>query len=256
MKARLSQHFLFDPSILGRIVDVSGIGPEDTVVEIGPGPGSLTRMLLQRAGKVVAIELDERLYGRLREELVSPKLDLVLGDCLKYPYHELGEFRVVANIPYHITTPIIFRLLREKALRSMTLTIQKEVAQRIAAAPGSGSYGVLSLAVQYRAAPKLAFVIPKGAFRPVPKVDSACIHLEIYGRPRVQVDDEGLLFGLIRGAFAQRRKTMENGIRRLCAAPRDALLRAGIDPKRRPETLSLEDFARLADEVLRGGRAG
>ncbi|MDA8326298.1 MAG: 16S rRNA (adenine(1518)-N(6)/adenine(1519)-N(6))-dimethyltransferase RsmA [Nitrospiraceae bacterium] len=253
MGARLSQHFLFDPSILRRIVDASGVGPEDTVVEIGPGPGALTRVLLQRAGKVVAIELDERLYLKLRDELSSPKLSLAHGDCLKFPYHELGEFRVVANIPYHITTPIIFRLLEEKSLRSMTLTIQKEVAQRIAAAPGSKSYGVLSLAVQYRADPKLAFIIPRGAFRPVPKVDSACIHLEIYGGPRVRVDDEGLLFALIRGAFAQRRKTIENGIKRLCPAPRAALSRAGIDPKRRPETLSLEDFARLAREVSKTG---
>lgn len=251
MRARLGQNFLFDPSILRRIADASGAGPEDTVVEIGPGPGSLTRVLLERAGKVVAIEVDQRLYQKLREELPSSRLTLVLGDCLKFPYHELGEFRVVANIPYHITTPIIFRLLGEKGLKSMTLTIQKEVAMRIAAAPGSKNYGVLSLAVQYRAAPKIAFTIPKGAFRPVPKVDSACIHMEIYKEPKVRVADEGLLFGIIRGAFAQRRKKIENGIKGFCPEPREALVRAGIDPGKRPETLSLEDFARLADEVFK-----
>ncbi|MDA8387498.1 MAG: 16S rRNA (adenine(1518)-N(6)/adenine(1519)-N(6))-dimethyltransferase RsmA [Nitrospiraceae bacterium] len=248
---RLSQHFLFDPSILTRIIDVSGVGPEDTVVEIGPGPGALTRMLLERAGRVVAIELDEKFYRRLKEEISSEKLELVHGDALKFPYHELGEFRVVANIPYHITTPIIFRLLRESALRSMTLTIQKEVALRMTASPGPGNYGVLTLSILYRAEPKLAFTIPAGAFRPVPKVDSACIHLRIRERPMVQVKDEGLLFALIRGAFAHRRKTVANGIKRLCPAPCNALLEAGIDPKRRPETLTLADFARLADEIFK-----
>lgn len=248
---RLSQHFLFDPSILSRIVDVSGAGPEDTVVEIGPGPGALTRMLLERAGRVVAIELDDALYRRLKGEISSERLELIHADALRFPYHELGEFRVVANIPYHITTPIIFRLLREAALKSMTLTIQKEVALRITAQPGSADYGALTLAVLYRAEPKLAFTIPAGAFRPVPRVDSACIHLRIRERPGVQVKDEGFLFDLIREAFTHRRKTMANAIKRLCpAACADILAGAGIDPRRRPQTLSLEDFARLADKIF------
>lgn len=249
---RLSQYFLFDPSILRRIVDVSGVGPDDTVVEIGPGPGSLTRMLLDRAGRVVAIELDRRLYERLKKEIPSDKLELVRGDALKFPYHELGEFHAVGNIPYHITTPIIFRLLDAPALRSMTLTVQKEVALRITAKAGSADYGVLTLSVLYRAEPRLAFTIPAGAFRPVPKVDSACIHLRVRERPAIVVKDEKLLFELIREAFSHRRKTVSNAIKRLCPATcEEALSGAGIDPKRRPQTLSLEDFGRLADEILK-----
>ncbi len=250
MKPRLSQNFLFDPSILRRIADASGISGQDTVVEIGPGLGTLTKELLQRAARVVAIELDEKLYQNLKEKMPPERFQVFHADALEFPYDELGRFKVVSNIPYHITTPVIFRLLEEKGLESMTLTIQKEVARRIAAGPGGKDYGVLSLAVQYRGNPRIAFTIPKGAFRPVPKVDSACIRIDIYERPPVEVPDAGLLFSLIRGAFAQRRKTMENGIKKLCPRPAEALEKAGIDPKRRPETLSLEEFARLTREVF------
>ena len=251
---RLSQYFLFDPSILRRIVDASGVGADDTVVEIGPGPGALTRMLIERAGRVVAIELDRRLYDGLKKELLpsSERLRLVHGDALKFPYQELGEFHAVGNIPYHITTPIIFRLLREPALRSMTLTVQKEVALRITAKTGCADYGVLTLSVLYRAEPRLAFTIPAGAFRPVPKVDSACIHLQVRERPPVAVKDEKLLFELIREAFSHRRKTVSNAIKRLCPTPfKEIFSRAGIDPQKRPQNLSLEDFGRLADEIFK-----
>ncbi len=249
MKPRLSQNFLFDPSILKRIADAAGLSHEDTVVEIGPGLGTLTKELLQRAGKVIAIELDEKLYNNLREKIDSEKFELFHADALEFPYNELGCFKVAANIPYHVTTPIIFRLLEEKGLKSMTLTIQKEVARRIAASPGGKDYGVLSLAIQYRGHPRIAFTIPKGAFRPVPRVDSACIHIDIYDRPPVNVQDEGLLFSLIRGSFTQRRKTIENGIKRLCSRPAEALRNAGIDPKRRRETMRLEELVRLIEEV-------
>ncbi|MDA8169072.1 MAG: 16S rRNA (adenine(1518)-N(6)/adenine(1519)-N(6))-dimethyltransferase RsmA [Nitrospiraceae bacterium] len=252
MKPGLSQNFLFDPSILKRIVAASGIGPEDTVVEIGPGLGTLTGELCRRAGKVVAIEVDRRLYERMKaREAGFRNLTVELGDALRFPYGDLGEFRVVANIPYHITTPIIFRLLEEKGLRSMTLTIQKEVAQRIAAGPGSKTYGVLSLMVQYRGRPELKFTIPRGAFRPVPKVDSACIHIDVHVRPPVAVRDEALLFRLVKAAFSQRRKTVANGIKSVCGeGTLEALRRAGIEAGRRPETLSLEEFARLADAAF------
>lgn len=256
MKPRLSQNFLFDPSILRRIADAAGISPEDTVVEIGPGLGTLTKELLQRAAKVIAIELDVKLYNNLKGKIDSDRFEVFHADALKFPYKELGRFKVVSNIPYHITTPVIFRLLEEKGLKSMTLTIQKEVARRIAARPGGKDYGVLSLAVQYRGNPRIAFTIPRGAFRPVPKVDSACIHIDVYDRPAVNIEDgsekQKLLFALIRGAFTQRRKTIENGIKKICPQnPAEALKNAGIDPKRRPETLSLEEFARLTEEVAR-----
>ncbi len=249
MKPRLSQNFLFDPSILRCIADAAGILPDDVVVEIGPGLGTLTKELLNRAGRVIAIEFDEKLYRALKEKEDPGRFEIFHDDALKFPYNELGQFKVVANIPYHITTPIIFRLLEEKGLRSMTLTIQKEVARRIAARPGGKDYGVLSLSVQYRGNPRIAFTISKGAFRPVPKVDSACIRIDIYKKPPVQVQDEKLLFALIRGAFSQRRKTIENGIKKLCSNPAEALKKAGIDPKRRPETMSMDEFARLSDEV-------
>ncbi|MDA8091497.1 MAG: 16S rRNA (adenine(1518)-N(6)/adenine(1519)-N(6))-dimethyltransferase RsmA [Nitrospiraceae bacterium] len=255
MKPRLSQNFLFDPSILRRIADAAGISPEDTVVEIGPGLGTLTKELLQRAARVIAIELDEKLYLNLKEKIDSDRFEVFHADALRFPYNGLGPFKVVSNIPYHITTPVIFRLLEEKGLKSMTLTIQKEVAQRIAARPGGKDYGILSLAVQYRGAPRIALTIPKGAFRPVPKVDSACISIDIYERPPVEVHDEHLLFSLIRGSFSYRRKTIENGIKKICPGAAEALKNAGIDPKRRPETLGLAEFARLTEEVLKTNRS-
>ena len=161
-KKSLGQNFLFDPAILGRIIEASGIGPGDTVVEIGPGPGRLTLMLSKIAKRVIAIELDSDLYRKLQDELTGREnVELVLGDALKYRYDDLGPFKVVANIPYYITTPIIFSLIEARSnLVSMTLTIQKEVAQRIVAGPGPKDYGVLSLAVQYHADPEIKFIIP------------------------------------------------------------------------------------------------
>ncbi len=253
MGRRLSQYFLYDPSILERIVRSADLSGDDTVVEIGPGPGRLTRMLAERAGRVVAIELDRGLHERLVEELGGlPGLELVRGDALRYDFGSLGPFKVVANIPYHITTPIIFKLLehREK-LRSMTLTVQKEVAERIAAGPGTKSYGVLSISVQYYAKAELKFLIPRGAFRPVPKVDSACIHIAVYDEPPIRARDEKLLMEIVRTCFSQRRKTMHNSLKGI-VRDTDAVLRsAGIEPGVRPETLGVGEFARLSDEVLR-----
>ncbi len=228
----------------------SGVGPEDTAVEIGPGLGTLTKLLLEKAGKVTAIEVDRALFTRLEGGLgQEPKLELVNADALKFDYSALGPFKCVANIPYHITTPLIFKLLDSGKLLSMTLTIQKEVAERIAAKPGTKDYGVLSLMVQYKGKPEYKFTIPAGAFRPVPKVDSACIRVDIYQGPPVHVDDEELFRKVIKSAFSQRRKTILNGIKQVAKDPLKALQTAGIDEKRRPETLSLEDFARLANAI-------
>ncbi|MDA8173206.1 MAG: 16S rRNA (adenine(1518)-N(6)/adenine(1519)-N(6))-dimethyltransferase RsmA [Nitrospiraceae bacterium] len=255
MGRRLGQHFLFDTTILGRIADAASIAPDDTIAEVGPGPGSLTKELLDRinsggAGRVVAIELDGQLYEKLKEKFADePKLELVHGDALRFPFESLGVFKVVANIPYQITTPLIFRLLKEKGLVSMTLTIQREVADRIAASPGTKDYGALTLAIQYHGEPKKILDIPRWAFRPAPKVDSACVHINILPRPRVDTADPAFLFGLIKTAFSKRRKTITNGIKGLCPEPLKALEAAGIAPMRRPETLTLEEFARLADSV-------
>lgn len=259
-KKYLGQHFLFDPSILRRIAGVSGLTADDTVVEIGPGPGRLTKILAETAGRVIAIELDQSLHKRLEEELSGHNtVELVLGDALKFPYDRLGSFKVVANIPYYITTPLIFKLFEYRdRMVSMTVTIQKEVAERIVAKPGGKEYGVLTLAVQYYARPVLAFRVPKGAFRPVPKVDSAVVHMEVLKHPRVSVSDESLFFRVIRTAFSQRRKTLANSLKPLCTDIKERLPGAGIEPGRRPETLTIEEFATLA-EVIRGclkGRKG
>lgn len=246
----MGQNFLYDPSILRRIIQAARLIDKDTVVEIGPGPGRLTAMLSVAAGRVIAIELDRGLYERLRAAPPGTgNVELVWGDALKFPYENIrGPFKVVSNIPYHITTPIIFRLLEHRdRLVSMTLTVQKEVARRVAASPGGRDYGVLSLMVQYHGRASMEFAIPRGAFRPVPKVDSACLHVEVYGRPAVDVKDEGLLFTVIRAAFSQRRKTVYNALKRAFPGVGDALKAAGIEHMRRPETLGLGEFALLAD---------
>ncbi|MCL5022197.1 MAG: 16S rRNA (adenine(1518)-N(6)/adenine(1519)-N(6))-dimethyltransferase RsmA [Nitrospirae bacterium] len=248
-KKHLGQNFLFDPSILKRIVGAARLSPEDTVVEIGPGHGRMTAMLADSAGRVIAIELDKELHEGLIEMLSGHgNIELLQGDALKYPYGDLDKFKVVANIPYYITTPILFRLLEHKErLRSVTLTVQKEIAERITAKPGGKEYGVLSLMVQYHGKPTLEFIVPRGAFRPVPKVDSAVIHIEIYEEPPVKVKNEQILFRVIKTAFSQRRKMLANSLKPLSDEIKEKLLAAGIDPMRRPETLSLEEFARLAD---------
>ncbi len=248
-RKRLGQNFLYDPSILRRILDAAQLAAGDTVVEIGPGPGRMTAMLAERVKKVIAIELDRDLYEMLVNELSGrANIELVHGDALKYHYGALDEFKVVANIPYYITTPILFTLLRHRdRLRSVTITVQKEVAARMVAGPGGKEYGVLSLMIQYYGKSELKFFVPKGAFRPVPKVDSALIHLELYERPPVSVRDEKFFFRVIKTAFSQRRKMLANSLKPLSGDIKEKLLLAGIEPTRRPETLSMEEFAKLAD---------
>ncbi|OGW38676.1 MAG: hypothetical protein A2Y97_12200 [Nitrospirae bacterium RBG_13_39_12] len=279
-KTYLGQNFLYDPSILKKIVEAAQLNTEDLVVEIGPGHGSLTKMLAEEARKVIAIELDEELFRNLAKELAGyENVELICKDALKYPYEQLSKFKAVANIPYYITTPLIFRLLEigrtqpvdtqrakeiipprpplanmesvdykvKKNLESMTLTVQKEVAERIAAGPGGKDYGVLSIMVQYYAKPGLEFIIPKGAFRPVPKVDSAVVHFKVLERPSVNVDNEKFFFSLVKTAFSQRRKFLSNSLKSFSGDVKEWLTNAGIDPKRRPETLSIEEFAMLAN---------
>ncbi len=248
-KSRLGQNFLYDRSILEKIVNAAGVTGDDTVVEIGPGLGTLTRVLCRKARRVIAIELDERLYEKLGADLPElTNLELVHGDALEFPFEGIGDFKVVANIPYYITTPIIFRLLdARKGLSTMTLTVQKEVAERIVAPPGGKDYGVLSIMVQYLAHAELKFVIPKEAFRPVPKVNSALLHIKILDRPSVSVRDEKMFSRVVKTAFSHRRKTLANSLKSLGDEMREKLIACGIDPGRRPETLSMREFAKLAD---------
>ena len=251
-KRPLGQNFLFDPSILSKMIQVARLSPGDTVVEIGPGHGRLTAMLAEQVKRVIAIELDARLYERLREALSAyDNIEVVHSDALQYPYETLDAFKVVANIPYYITTPIIFKLFEHRnRLSSITVTVQREVARRIAAGPGGKDYGVLSLMVQYYGQPKLEFIVPRGAFRPVPKVDSAVVRIELYEKPPLVVRDERFFFRVIKTAFSQRRKMLLNALKPLSGDIKERLILAGIDPARRAETLSMEEFARLSDELL------
>lgn len=251
-KKHLGQNFLYDPSILRKIVQSANISDEDTVVEIGSGPGRLTKILAEKARRVIGIEVDRELYEKLKIELDGYKnVELVYGNALGYPYEDLPEFKVVANIPYYITTPIIFRLIESrKNLKSMTLTVQKEVARRIVAKPGTKDYGVLSIMIQYYAIPTLRFIIPRGAFRPVPQVDSAVLYIEMLKSPSVKVKDEELFFKVVKTAFSQRRKTLANALKSLSGDIKDKIASAGIDSQRRPGTLSIEEFARLAEVLL------
>ena len=254
----LGQNFLIDESVLTDIVEGAEVNDEDLVIEIGPGVGSLTAKLLCKAKKVVSIELDNDLIPILQTELgEDPNFKLIHNDALKVDFNEIiGEeksVKLVANLPYYVTTPIIARLLKEDyKFKSLTIMIQKEVAERIDAEPNCKEYGALSLMVQYYCNTKIVRRVAPSCFIPRPKVDSIVIRLDKLSEPRVNVKDEKLMFDIIRNSFNMRRKTLWNGIKFL-GLPKEnlelAFEKAGIDPKRRGETLSLEEFAKLADEI-------
>ncbi len=252
-KSRLGQNFLFDPGILDRIVEAAEVGPEDTVVEIGPGLGRMTQMLAAKAKRVIAIELDNNLYQRLlHNRPPGSHIEPVLADCLKYPYENLNQFKVVANIPYYITTPIIFKLIESgDRLISMTLTVQKEVAKRITASHGSKEYGVLSIAVQLKMESSIVCIIPRGAFRPPPRVDSAVIHMKHRTVPLAVIDDETHLMKVVRAIFSTRRKTLLNGLKPFGKTDflRRILDEVDIPAQVRPEELSIETLAALSNAI-------
>jgi 16S rRNA (adenine1518-N6/adenine1519-N6)-dimethyltransferase len=252
----LGQNFLIDDSVLEDIVNAADIKPEDMVIEIGPGVGTLTRLLLKKAKKVCAVELDTDLIPILNEELKGfENFKIVHGDALKVDFKEIiGEeksVKVVANLPYYVTTPIISRLLKgDYNFSSITIMIQKEVAERIAAKENTKEYGALSLLVQYHCTVDVVRKVSPAAFIPQPKVDSMVIKLNKLAGPRVEVSDEELFFKVIRESFNMRRKTLSNSLKNL-KLDKDKLQKAfedsGIDPKRRGETLSIDEFAKLAN---------
>lgn len=254
----LGQNFLIDDSVVTDIVEGAQVGKEDFVIEIGPGVGTLTRELLKKAKAVCAIELDKSLISILQQELRDfDNFQLINEDALKVNFNEIiGEeksVKLVANLPYYVTTPIIIILLTGRyPFNSLTIMIQKEVAERMNASPGGKDYGSLSLLVQYYCRTEIIRKVSPVSFIPRPKVDSIVIKLEKLDSPRVEVEDEKLFFSIIRDAFNMRRKTLSNALKNVGLSKENlnkAFEEAGIDPRRRGETLSIEEFAKLSDKI-------
>ena len=254
----LGQNFLIDDSVLNDIVKGADVNEEDFVIEIGPGVGTLTAHLLNKAKKVTSIELDNDLIPILKEELGDNEhFSLIQNDALKVDFNEIigdeKSVKLVANLPYYVTTPIIVNLLKNGYnFKSLTIMIQKEVAERIDADPNCKEYGALSLLVQYYCNTKIVRKVAPSSFIPRPKVESIVIRLDRLEKPRVEVKDEKFMFELIRNSFNMRRKTLWNGVKNIGINKDDlkkAFEEAGIDPKRRGETLSLEEFAALSNKI-------
>jgi len=252
----LGQHFLIDKNIVHKIVRLAELQPGETVLEIGPGRGILTEALLDSSGLVVAVELDAALCARLRTTLGRrSNFRLIEGDALACEYAQVpSPFLVVANLPYYVSTPLLFRLLEERQrIDRLVLMLQEEVVARLAAAPGGKDYGALTIAAQFYCEVRRAFRVPPTCFRPKPGVGSAVVVLTPLAKPRVSVTDEAFFFRVVRAGFAHRRKALLNSLRDegFEGAPTAAALeQAGIDPRRRAETLRLEEFATLADGLL------
>jgi len=257
-KKRLGQHFVVDSNVLRRIVDCAAVETEDIIVEIGAGLGNLTAPLAERVRKVYAIEVDPRLVNALRDQFLGcENVEVILADALQFDFAPLFQkwqrrMKVVANLPYEISSPMIFRLFQERDYFFLfILMLQKEVARRVVAIPGTKDYGPLGLWSQLYSRPHVAFSVAPQAFHPRPKVDSAVVKFEILQEPSVKVEDEKTLQRVIRSAFAYRRKTLANAIRlgEFSYLPiekiQQALQSAGINPAWRGETLSLEQFRDL-----------
>ena len=259
---KFGQNFLIDPTVLDRIIRAARITKEDCVLEIGPGIGTMTQYLAESAGSVVAVEIDQNLIPILKETLAEyDNVSIINDDILKVDLNKIVEeknggrpIKVVANLPYYITTPIIMGLFEKQVpLQSITIMVQKEVADRMQVGPGTKDYGALSLAVQYYAKPEIVANVPPNCFIPRPNVGSAVIRLTKYEQPPVTVRDVDRMFAIIRASFNQRRKTLVNG---LGNAPElglskervaHALEEMRLSPTVRGEALTLAQFARLSD---------
>jgi len=264
LKKSLGQNILVDANSLSRILQEACLDPQDMVLEIGAGIGTLTQALAGAARKVVAVEIDAVFLPLLQKTLARNRnVEVVHADflALDLPSFLTDHFgdqtvQVVANLPYYITSPLLERLLQFRhRFRGWTLLVQKEVALRLTARPGTKNYGSLTVFVQYATRPRIVFSVSRHAFFPPPKVDSALVRFEILPRPAVAVEDESLFFAVVRGIFQMRRKTLLNaltgatGIGLGRAQVQEALFEAGFDPSRRGETLPLEDMAHLANTI-------
>ena len=263
---KFGQNFLIDGHVLDKIIAGAGVTKDDMVLEIGPGIGTMTQYLAEAAGKVVAVEIDRNLLPILQETLADyGNVKVIHADVLSLDLEKLVQeenggrpIKVVANLPYYITTPIIMALFEQHVpLANVTVMVQKEVAARMKSGPGSKDYGALSLAVQYYAEPYIVANVPCNCFMPRPNVDSAVIRLTRYEEPPVQVKDEKMLFKIIRASFNQRRKTLQNGLNNSSELnfTKDqiaaAIAEAGFSPSVRGEALTLEQFAKLTDILLK-----
>ena len=261
---KFGQNFLIDTGILESIIDSAEITKDDFVLEIGPGIGTMTQYLCESARQGVAVEIDTNLIPILKETLSEyDNVEVINGDILKIDINKIAEkyndnkpIKVVANLPYYITTPIIMGLFESHVpIDSITIMVQKEVADRMQEGPGSKEYGALSLAVQYYANPKIVADVPPSCFMPQPKVGSAVIKLTRHQNPPVDVDNEKLLFQVIRASFNQRRKTLANGLNNFPAIAlskeeiQESIKELGVSPTIRGEALSLEQFAQLSNII-------
>ncbi len=254
-RKRFGQHFLIRPEVTERIVALAELDGSESVLEIGPGRGALTTELRKRCNQLVVIEIDRDLVSDLREQLAGDTgVRIIEGDVLRIDLAaELAPdapLTVVANLPYNISTPLLARLIEHpKLYRRMVLMLQREVAERICAGPGGRDYGALSVAVQLVAKARISFGVPPDAFRPRPKVDSAVIVVEPFETPILSADERAAVRRVTRALFSQRRKQLGKLVRGLSKNGLDILEQMGIDPKRRPETLSPDDFVRLSRAV-------
>ena len=268
-KRGLGQHFLIDQGIAQKIVRLADLEPEDCVVEIGPGMGVLTFLMLPLVKKLIAVELDQGMAEWLREKGQGrASLTIICQDALDFDFAivagEAGRrLKVVANLPYNISTPVIFRLLENRLFFShLTLMLQREVAERITASPGSKAYGPLSIFTQLYTFPKIMMRVPPEAFYPRPKVESALVRFEILDRPRIAINDDDFFQKVVRASFAQRRKIILNSLKNSSLSIGSgkeieaALDAVGIDPRRRAETLDLAEFQRLAEALKKYSNTG
>lgn len=257
----LGQNFLLDDNIVRRIVDAAEVTENDLVIEIGPGVGTMTVELARRAGKVIAVEIDKRLIPAIKDNLSEfSNVDIINKDIMDVNINELREktqtsnVKVVANLPYYITTPIIMKLLEEENdISLMVFMVQKEVAQRMIAAPGGKDYGALSVAVQYYTTPQKSFDVSPHCFIPQPEVDSTVIKLNVNKTPPVKLIDKDFFFMTVKAAFGQRRKTLVNalynfkGFQKTKEDIKEILIKLGINENARGETLSISQFAQLSN---------
>jgi 16S rRNA (adenine1518-N6/adenine1519-N6)-dimethyltransferase len=253
---QLGQHFLIDPNIVRKILNEAAVGSEETVFEIGPGRGILTRPLCQVASHVIAVEFDKKLADYLISICSPANLDLRIGDALAFPFHALPlNTVVVANLPYYISTPLLFKLLEHRShISLLVLMLQLEVAKRLTAKPGSRNYGTLSVLSQYYASARLAFKVPATCFRPMPDVESSVVTLNLHPRKNSDPAFDEDFIEIVRSAFAHRRKTLLNSFRDSgfsLETIQESLTTVGIDSKRRAETITLLEFVDLTHAIRR-----